>query len=466
MIDRRNEGILNLHSWGSAVEAVALWIGMAALTGRVSFFTYYSLLPAWTYWVCIGGGVLLTTRYLARIDGSLVTLGWVGSVQLGVRQLLVAAGAIFTLAVVSKDVGLSRVFVAWYLGVFSLGSVIINRYQPIWLVRLFLPRWNKVPLLLVGNAENFPGLAHWLHSQRVLGFEPVGAVSYHGGLPGIDQVPAVGDFMDLEAAIDRSGAKQVLMLELPRSKTDAEHLARVCSARGCRLMIHNNLIVQLDRPLRALSHHGYSFLVLHDEPLENPLNRCIKRLLDLAISLPVVLLVLPPLAFVVAVAHLLQSRGPLFFTQQRTGRGGKLFRIWKFRTMHPQADGHQQAQASDSRVFPLGRFMRRTSLDEMPQFVNVLFGSMSVVGPRPHVEAHEAIFAASAEIYRMRWFVKPGITGLAQSRGLRGEAVLPAEIQERIHLDLVYIRSWSFWLDVAIILKTIGEVVSPPRSAY
>jgi putative colanic acid biosynthesis UDP-glucose lipid carrier transferase len=134
--------------------------------------------------------------------------------------------------------------------------------------------------------------------------------------------------------------------------------------------------------------------------------------------------------------------------------------------MHVEADAERQAQERDRRVFSSGRWLRRTSLDEVPQFWNVLTGDMSVVGPRPHLESQEDIFRRSAEVYRMRFFVKPGITGLAQAHGLRGEARDSGEIERRIRADVTYIRSWSVWLDLAIIARTVGQILRPPRSAY
>jgi len=131
-----------------------------------------------------------------------------------------------------------------------------------------------------------------------------------------------------------------------------------------------------------------------------------------------------------------------------------------------RGDDSRQAQKGDARVYPFGRFLRRTSLDELPQIINVLRGEMSIVGPRPHFGDHERFFAESAELYRMRYFVTPGITGLAQSRGFRGEATSAAEIQQRIRLDLIYVRTWSVWLDLAIMLRTLGQMLRPPRTAY
>jgi lipopolysaccharide/colanic/teichoic acid biosynthesis glycosyltransferase len=125
----------------------------------------------------------------------------------------------------------------------------------------------------------------------------------------------------------------------------------------------------------------------------------------------------------------------------------------------------RQARRGDERIYPFGRFLRRVSLDEIPQFLNVLTGDMSVVGPRPHISEHDVLFTQTAEIYRMRFFVKPGITGLAQSRGFRGEVTTAREIQQRTRLDLIYIRSWSVWMDLAIIFRTFGQLLSPPKSA-
>lgn len=440
---------------------------MVQLNGRVRFYNYYSLLPTWTYWVSIAAGMIVAMQFLAKIEGSLVTLGWVGAMRLAFRQLCGVACGIFTLAVASKDAGLSRIFVACYLTLVATLCVLANRYQPVWLARALIARAAKVPVLLMGRAEKFPGLTAWLAGQRILGFVPVGVVDYCGAVAAVEDLPVVGKFEQLEAIIKTTRARQVIMLELPRSAEDAERLTRICAVTGCRLMIHNNLLVQLERPLRAMEHHGYSFLVLHDEPLENPINRFLKRTLDLAVAIPVVLLILPPLAVAVWLAQAWQSPGKLFYSQERAGRSGLPFRIWKFRTMHEATrDENQQARRDDDRVYPFGRFLRRSSLDEMPQFVNVLIGDMSVVGPRPHLDAHEAVFARSAEVYRMRFFVKPGITGLAQSRGHRGEASDAAEVRERIRLDLIYIRSWSVWLDLAIIARTFGAVLAPPHSAY
>ena len=164
----------------------------------------------------------------------------------------------------------------------------------------------------------------------------------------------------------------------------------------------------------------------------------------------------------VALAIKLTSRGPVFFRQRRYGLDGREILVWKFRTMTVCEDGHSVAQAtkSDSRVTPLGAVLRRTSIDELPQLFNVLDGSMSLVGPRPHAAAHNEQYRKMIEGYMLRHKVKPGITGLAQVRGWRGETDTLEKMQRRVECDHEYIREWSLWLDVKILFRTVFVVLS------
>ncbi|MBN9600199.1 MAG: undecaprenyl-phosphate glucose phosphotransferase [Afipia sp.] len=179
------------------------------------------------------------------------------------------------------------------------------------------------------------------------------------------------------------------------------------------------------------------------------------------------LLVLLPLLAVVAVAIKLDSPGPVLFRQRRCGFNGKCFQIYKFRTMSVLEDGATitQAQCGDSRITPLGRWLRRTSADELPQLLNVLEGSMSLVGPRPHAVAHDTQFDKVVRNYAFRRRVKPGLTGWAQVHGYRGPTPTPEDIERRVEHDLWYIDNWSFGLDLAIMLQTVVEVARS-RNAY
>ena len=168
------------------------------------------------------------------------------------------------------------------------------------------------------------------------------------------------------------------------------------------------------------------------------------------------LIVLAPVFAFIALAIKLESKGPVFFRQRRHGMCGQTIVVWKFRTMQVMEDGDvvRQASKADDRVTRVGRVLRRTSLDELPQLINVLNGSMSIVGPRPHAIAHDEHYGALLPTYSRRSIVRPGITGWAQINGLRGETRTPAEMAARVHHDLWYVANWSFWLDLRIILLT------------
>lgn len=158
----------------------------------------------------------------------------------------------------------------------------------------------------------------------------------------------------------------------------------------------------------------------------------------------------------------LESSGPVFFRQRRRGRHLQIIEILKFRTMHVLEDGDDVRQAipGDARVTFTGRILRRTSLDELPQLINVLMGDMSLVGPRPHALVHDAKFTRILEIYPDRHQMKPGITGLAQITGHRGSTAAPGSIEGRVEADLAYIKAWSIGLDLEILARTFAAVVS------
>jgi len=186
----------------------------------------------------------------------------------------------------------------------------------------------------------------------------------------------------------------------------------------------------------------------------------VKRVLDAILSLAAFFVFLPVLA-IILVAVVLDSRGPAFFCQRRVGRHGKIFDIYKFRSMHVLEDGAQvvQACAGDARITRVGKFLRITSLDELPQLLNVLAGDMSLVGPRPHAVAHDEYYSARIENYRLRHLVKPGITGWAQVNGARGGTPRLCDMQARINLDVYYVERESLWLDLKILARTPFEVV-------
>lgn len=215
-------------------------------------------------------------------------------------------------------------------------------------------------------------------------------------------------------------------------------------------------------------YYGYlPILSLRTIPMEDPMNQFIKRVFDIVLSLFVLVFVLSWLTPVLAIFIKLSSKGPVFFKQSRNGLDYKEFYCYKFRSMkiNPQAD-LEQVSKNDARITWIGRFLRKTSMDELPQFVNVLVGEMSVVGPRPHMVSHTHMYAERVDKFMVRHFVKPGITGLAQVSGFRGEVESEHHIINRVKYDIFYIENWSMILDIKIIFQTIYNAVKGDKQAY
>ena len=281
-------------------------------------------------------------------------------------------------------------------------------------------------------------------------------------------VARVSDVAMLERVITHEGIKQILLLEIPLDQEELDLVVGAANKAGVRLLVLNNLPEIFKHDITFFNLHNRNFISLRPEPLEDPVSRILKRTIDIVVSLPVVVFVLPPLCILVKISQAIQSPGPLFYRQTRAGLAKRPFRIFKFRTMRvDKGDAAlKQATAGDPRIYPIGRLLRKTSLDEMPQFLNVFLGHMSLVGPRPHMIIHNRIFSEIMEKYHVRTFAKPGITGLAQMNGFRGEAKDEKDVIERAKLDIKYIESWSMPLDFWIIFQTMLQVVKPPKTAY
>ncbi len=208
------------------------------------------------------------------------------------------------------------------------------------------------------------------------------------------------------------------------------------------------------------SHH-VPVLSIRREPLESITNQIIKRVFDIVFSFFVVITVMSWLVPVIAIIIKLTSRGPVFFLQERSGRNNEPFKMIKFRSMRPNVEADtKQATKHDPRITTIGRIMRKTSLDELPNFFNVIIGKMSVVGPRPHMLKHTEDYSRIIDKFLVRQFGKPGITGLAQVNGFRGETEDPVKMLKRVEYDVLYLENWTFGLDIEIILKTLWQVLT------
>ncbi len=225
--------------------------------------------------------------------------------------------------------------------------------------------------------------------------------------------------------------------------------------------------LQLEKNL-SFSRYGDFFVInVNEIPLDHALNSLAKRAFDIVFAGLVTIFILSWLIPLVGILIKLESRGPVFFIQKRNGVNNEVFNCLKFRSMTPNdyADT-KQATKNDPRVTRIGAFLRNSSLDEMPQFLNVLMGDMSIVGPRPHTIPMNQTFKTQIERYNSRHKIRPGITGLAQVRGFRGEIENAHQIRSRVRLDYFYINNWSFLLDMSIMVKTIHELIFNRENAY
>ena len=221
---------------------------------------------------------------------------------------------------------------------------------------------------------------------------------------------------------------------------------------------------------KKLKYEYYDYIPiisLRDIPLKVPVNKFVKRLFDVLFSSAVIIFLLSWLTPLLAILIKLESKGPVFFKQARNGFNYEEFDCYKFRSMIPNEKAHlYQVSKNDSRITKVGSFMRKTSIDELPQFFNVLFGDMSVVGPRPHMVSHTNMYAESVDKFMVRHFVKPGITGLAQISGFRGEVETDKDIINRVKYDIFYIENWSILLDIKIAFQTFLNAIKGDEKAY
>ena len=255
---------------------------------------------------------------------------------------------------------------------------------------------------------------------------------------------------------------------LPSSESIViEHLMREADQNMIRFKIVPEYFSYNNRTTIVQSFGSIPVISIRPEPLESLLNRSIKRLFDICFSIFIVVFVLSWMLPLLALLIKLESKGPVFFIQSRSGRENQKFNCYKFRSMRVNEDSDvKQASRNDYRITTIGAFMRRTNLDELPQFFNVLMGDMSVVGPRPHMISHTEEYSKMIEKYMVRHFLKPGITGWAQVRGYRGETKDTTAMVKRIEHDVWYLENWSFLLDMKIIFLTLWVTVIGDDNAF
>ena len=307
-------------------------------------------------------------------------------------------------------------------------------------------------VVVFGHSSRAKKLYEDLKKSEWIGFNPVGIFSFQHDF---DRFEFNGDVAAGIQLIQQERIDKVYVIIDQSNIHQADELVKFLSDTTCSTVIVPELFSHDFLYSRVEDINGTPIIPIIDTRLTG-ISTLLKRIEDICFS-TLILLLISPVLLVIAIAIKLTSKGPVFFKQMRYGLNGKPILVYKFRSMNVMENGHKVTQAvkNDPRLTPIGGFLRRTSLDELPQFINVFLGSMSVVGPRPHAVAHNEEYRKLIPGYMLRHKVKPGITGLAQIRGWRGETDTLDKMEKRIDCDLEYIRTWSIWLDIKIIFLTV-----------
>ena len=318
---------------------------------------------------------------------------------------------------------------------------------------LFFKFFNKSGNVIVfGDSDKAFKIFADLKKSEWIGFNPIGIYSFKEKF---DQFTFDGSFLEALQVIESQDVNKVYIVINQENIHQVDQLLKLLSDTTCSTVIVPELFSYDFLYSRVEDINGIPIIPIIDTRI-NGINIFLKRVEDIFFATSILLLI-SPILLVISIAIKLNSKGPIFFKQIRYGLNGKPILVYKFRTMSVMENGSEVKQAvkNDPRVTRVGGFLRKTSLDELPQFLNVILGNMSVVGPRPHAVAHNEEYRKLISGYMLRHKVKPGITGLAQIRGWRGETDTLNKMEKRIDCDLEYIRTWSLLLDIKIIFLTI-----------
>ncbi len=368
-----------------------------------------------------------------------------------IKQMLVFSFIVFAFFTIYQ-ISLSDVWVNYIFQMlfFLTGSIVLLKSLSYFLIKRYrLMGWNFRNVIIVGLANNSKKLAKFFETRKEFGYRFHGFFSNKKAdttiLGSLDEIPAFAKKINLHQIYCCVGELKVDEINT-LIRFSENNLIEIKFIPDSKVDYGQNLVLQ---------YYDYiPVFALREIPFQTDV-KWIKRGFDILFSLLVIIFILSWLIPIIGLLIKRESKGPIFFKQKRSGLNNETFNVLKFRSM--KLNGYadlKQTKKNDYRITKIGKFIRRTSIDEFPQFINVLLGDMSVVGPRPHALLHTEQFAKAVDKFMVRHFVKPGITGLAQIKGYRGEIQNQEQLRNRIRLDKFYIENWSFMLDIEIIIKT------------
>lgn len=353
---------------------------------------------------------------------------------------------------------ISRVFLVVLLSNVSL-FLLINRFVYLFIYQYFRKKeylLNRI--IILGYNPIAKKLVEYLE-KGVINAEIIGFCEEDENIHENTHYPVLNSIDQTLSTCKMYNATDIYSTIAPEQNRQVYDLIRKADQNFIRFKLIPDLGIFIKQKLYIDYIQDLPVITTRREPLQDLSNRIRKRASDVTISLLVIIFFLSFLVPLIGLLIKLGSKGPIFFKQLRSARNNKSFYLIKFRSMYVNdKSDYEQASQGDERITPLGRFLRRSSLDEFPQFINVLKGQMSIVGPRPHMLKHTSDYSALLNKYMIRQFVKPGITGWAQVNGLRGETKMLSQMEQRVEHDIWYMENWSLWLDVRIIFMTILNI--------
>lgn len=349
-----------------------------------------------------------------------------------------------------------------YIGILFVSILLIKYFFFISLKRYrLLTKSNFRNVIIIGITEESQELRKVFETRADYGYRFLGFFSNKK-----ENTEKKGTLNDLKIFVKNNNVHEIYSSLKELSDEEIKNLIYFSEDNKISLKFIPDNKKVLSKKLRLDYYGFFPVLTLQKTPLHEPTINLLKRLFDITFSLIVIIFVLSWLIPIMALLIKIDSKGPVFFKQSRPGFDEKEFFCYKFRSMKLNQTTEQEASRNDPRVTKIGKFIRKTSIDELPQFFNVLFGDMSIVGPRPHLWTQNKVYGKKIDRYMVRHYVKPGITGLAQVKGYRGEIETDKDMINRINYDVYYIENWSFLLDVKIIVQTVVNIFKGEEKAY
>src|ERR1017187_2522472 len=364
-----------------------------------------------------------------------------------------------------REMQLSRLFIIITLLSFGC-ALLMNRFIYLGINKYFMTKKYLIKkVIILGYNDTAKKLAKYFEEDG-LNMQIIGFIEDKMNVRELTHYPVLSDTNNVLEIAKKYDVQEIFSTITPEQDSDIYNLMYQAEKECIRFRIVPNLNIFIARDVHIEYFGELPILSLRSEPLDDVGNRIKKRVLDIIISSFVIIFILSWLVPILGLLIILESKGSIFFSQLRTGKDKKPFKCLKFRSMMVNQEADlKQATQNDTRKTKIGKFIRKTSLDEFPQFLNVFKGDMSLVGPRPHMVKHTSDYSKFIDEYMVRQFIKPGITGWAQIHGFRGEITNPEQIQKRVDKDLWYLENWTLWLDIQILFLTIYFVMKGDKNA-